>query len=675
MRSLPQPPGTPDHRSPDRFLFWLARRSWPSLAWAGLVNGGYWTCVILVSAALGAAVDAGFTDGDTSTLTRWFGVLAALALTAAALVVLGHRANCFNWYTSAYRTVQVVTERSVRLGPTLTRRLPSGEVVAVGTDDINRVGDLYESSSSLPGSVISIAVISTLMLASHVTLGLVVLVSVPLMLVGMVPLLRVFSRLQEHHRDRQAELTTRSTDLVAGLRVLRGVGGERTVGERYTAESQRVRAAGVRVGWADAALQSVRELLPGLLLVGIVWYGARLALSEEISVGQLVAFYGYTGGLATAVRGLMRAASAYVSARVAASRVVRVLRLAHDHPDPEFPAAEPAGPCDLHDPASGVTITAQRTTGVVCPDPTDATAVAERLGRYRDSTAPTTGTDPGLTDPESHTALANGTAPGDNPHSEGSTDLGANTNLGNSTGPEGTTLPESCSGPGGNVSPESSTGLDGHTGSGNGTGPGGSRERENDSDADAVLVERATNRAVRLRDLPRDRVRERILVATNSAHLFSGRLRDELSPDSGLSDDGLARAVRAANADDIVRQSPAGFDAVLTERGREYSGGQQQRLRLARALALDPEILVLVEPASAVDAHSEAAIAEALPVERAGRTTALVTTSPLLLDRTDHVQFVERGRVVAQGTHRELLAAVPGYAETVLRTVTTGGNR
>ncbi|KOX17142.1 ABC transporter permease [Nocardiopsis sp. NRRL B-16309] len=606
-------------------MLWLARRSWPSLTWAGLTNGGYWTCVTLVSAALGAAVDAGFT-GDTSALFRWFGVLAALAVTAAALVVLGHRANCFNWYASAYRTVQVVTERSVLLGPTLTRRIPSGEVVAVGTDDIDRVGDLYENSSSLPGSLISITVISTLMLASHVTLGLVVLVSVPLMLVGMVPLLRVFSRRQEHHRDRQAELTTRSTDLVAGLRVLRGVGGERAVGDRYTAESQRVRAAGVRVGWADAALQSVRELLPGLLLVGIVWYGARLALADDISVGALVAFYGYTGSLAIAVRGLMRAASAYVSARVAAARVVRVLRLAHDHPDPDLPAAEPVAPCDLRDPASGVTITAQRTTGVVCSDPTDATAVAERLGRYRDGTRPGAATGRG-----------SGPAPGNGPAS------------GSRTGPGGSAEPGTGSAPGTSTAP-------GH-------------------DTDAVLVERATGRAVRLRDLPRNRVRERILLATNSAHLFSGRLRDELSPDSGLSDDTLARVVRTANADDIVRQSPAGFDAVLTERGREYSGGQQQRLRLARALALDPEILVLVEPASAVDAHSEAAIAEALPVERAGRTTALVTTSPLLLDRTDHVQFVERGRVVAQGTHRELLASVPRYAETVLRTVTTGGNR
>jgi len=544
------------------------------------VTGVYRLCGVLMSAAVGATLDSGVVEGDPGSLLTWFGVLTALTLLSTLLVPLGNRAQSFNWYASAYRTVQVVIARSVALGPTLTRRLPSGEVVAVGTDDIDRLGDFYYESALIPASVMTVGAVSVLMLSSHTEFGLIVLVAVPVMMLGMVPLLRPLSRRQEHHRTRQAELTTRATDLVAGLRVLRGVGGERTVGDRYRDESQRVRAAGVRVGWMDAALQAVRELYPGLLLVGIVWYGARLALAGEITVGQLVAFYGYTGNLAVAVRYLMQASSEFVSARVAAGRVVRVLSLEHDHPDPEHPAEAPSAPCDLRDPSSGVVVAAGCTTGVVCSDAAGATALAERLGRYRD-----------------------------------------------------------------------------------GDGDG----------SDALLVERGTGREVRLRDLPLRDVRRRVLVASNGAHLFSGRLREELSPDGGLSDDRLAAVVRAACADDVVRQSPAGFGALLTERGREYSGGQQQRLRLARAFGLDPEILVLVEPASAVDAHSEAAIGARLAEEREGRTTALVTTSPLLLDHTDRVLFVDGGRVVAEGSHRDLLATVPDYASTVLRTVSTSG--
>ncbi|WP_017572441.1 ABC transporter transmembrane domain-containing protein [Nocardiopsis halotolerans] len=578
MRTHLQYPGVPEHRSADRFLWWLALKAWRLLLWSGTSTGAFMIVGVLISAALGAALDSGLVRGDLDALLGWFGVLTALVLCSVALIPVAHRAECFNWYASAYRTIQVVTNHSVRMGPTLTRRLPSGEVVAVGTEDIDRVGDFYETAGQILSSLVAVAVVSVFMLTSHATFGLIVLVAVPLIMAGLMPLLGLFARRQEHQRDRQAELTTLATDLVAGLRVLRGVGGERTVDHRYRAASQRVRSAAMRVGWVDAALHAVREFLPGLLLVGIVWYGARLALTGEITIGQLVAFYGYTGTLSTAVRHLMHDLSLLASARVAAGRVVRVLGLEHDHPDPEDPAPEPTGPCDLHDPGSGVTVGAHRTTGVVCADPADATAIAERLGRYRD-----------------------------------------------------------------------------------------------EEDADAVLVGRTTGETVRLRDLPRELVRRRVLVATNDAHLFSGTLREELSPDGEISEERLAEVVRTAHADDVVRQSAAGLDAPLTERGREYSGGQQQRLRLARALALDPEILLLVEPASAVDAHSEAAIAARLPVERAGRTTGLVTTSPLLLDRTDRVQFVEGGRLVAEGTHRELLATSPRYAATVLRAVPTEG--
>jgi ABC-type multidrug transport system fused ATPase/permease subunit len=88
---------------------------------------------------------------------------------------------------------------------------------------------------------------------------------------------------------------------------------------------------------------------------------------------------------------------------------------------------------------------------------------------------------------------------------------------------------------------------------------------------------------------------------------------------------------------------------------------------LARALATDAEVLVLVEPTSAVDAHTEARIAERLLEARAGRTTVVTTTSPLLLDHADVVVWFEEGRVAAEGPHRALLSEVPAYRDTVTR--------
>ncbi|MDQ3105092.1 MAG: ATP-binding cassette domain-containing protein, partial [Actinomycetota bacterium] len=126
-------------------------------------------------------------------------------------------------------------------------------------------------------------------------------------------------------------------------------------------------------------------------------------------------------------------------------------------------------------------------------------------------------------------------------------------------------------------------------------------------------------------------------------------------------------ALDTASADDVLDASPDGLDTVVEERGRSLSGGQRQRLVLARALVSDPAVLVLVEPTSAVDAHTEARVAARMAAQRAGRTTVVTTTSPLLLGRVDEVAFLRDGRVTATGQHRTLLAEDPAYRDVVTR--------
>jgi ABC-type multidrug transport system fused ATPase/permease subunit len=174
---------------------------------------------------------------------------------------------------------------------------------------------------------------------------------------------------------------------------------------------------------------------------------------------------------------------------------------------------------------------------------------------------------------------------------------------------------------------------------------------------------------VPLSGLPRSVVRRRIVVSDAETALFSGVLRRQVDI-RGRGAEALAAALWTASADDVLEALPGGLDAVVAERGRSFSGGQRQRLVLARALAADPEVLVLVEPTSAVDAHTEARIADRLVQHRAGRTTVVTTTSPLLLDRVDRVAFLSEGRVVAFGTHRELLRDVPEYRALVTREMT-----
>jgi hypothetical protein len=167
----------------------------------------------------------------------------------------------------------------------------------------------------------------------------------------------------------------------------------------------------------------------------------------------------------------------------------------------------------------------------------------------------------------------------------------------------------------------------------------------------------------RLSEVAKPLVRARILVADHEADLFTGTLGDVVAGRTGAGGDAVRRALTAAAATDV-----GGPDHRIERGGRNLSGGQRQRVRLARALLADPEMLLAAEPTSAVDAHTEAAIAERLTAARAGRGTLLATTSPVLLDRAHVVFYLVDSRVAAYGTHRELLEREPGYRDLVSRT-------
>ncbi|CAL9588202.1 putative multidrug resistance ABC transporter ATP-binding_permease protein YheI [Streptomyces sp. enrichment culture] len=177
----------------------------------------------------------------------------------------------------------------------------------------------------------------------------------------------------------------------------------------------------------------------------------------------------------------------------------------------------------------------------------------------------------------------------------------------------------------------------------------------------------ATWGGTRLDEIALAQVRERIVVADHEADLFAGPLREVVAGGRESTDEEVSRALHAAAADDIVQGLPDGLDSVVSAQGRSLSGGQRQRVRLARALLADPEVLLAVEPTSALDAHTEATVADRLREARRGRTTVLTTSSPLVLDRADQVHFLVDGKVAATGGHRALLAAEPGYRALVAR--------
>ena len=165
-----------------------------------------------------------------------------------------------------------------------------------------------------------------------------------------------------------------------------------------------------------------------------------------------------------------------------------------------------------------------------------------------------------------------------------------------------------------------------------------------------------------------------VVVAEATPQLFSGALRDELDARGTATEAEVLAAVSTADAHDVLDSVPDGLAGELPEKGRSLSGGQRQRVALARALLTQAEVLVLVEPTSAVDAHTEARIAARLADARRGRATLVVTASPLVLDHVDEVQLVHDGRLVARGTHAALLDGEAGPQVAALYRRVVGRN-
>ncbi|MEU3822747.1 ABC transporter ATP-binding protein [Streptomyces sp. NPDC030392] len=556
-------PGTPDLRGPARYLWWLVVMQRGRIL-LGSLWGSLWMCALMLPPYLmSRAVDDGLRRRDTDALLFW---VAAVLLTGAAIAVLGilrHRTMTLVRTDAAYRTAQVVVRHVTRLGATLPRKVSAGELGHLQAGDLGRIAVTLTITGPGVGAVIAYAAAAVLLFTISGVLAAVVLLGVPLLAVTVGPLLGRLHGAESAYRDRQGELTALAGDIVSGLAVLSGIGGKAAFGARYRERSRALLADGYRVASFTSWVQAIGAGLPVVFLAAVTWISARMAAAGTITVGEMVAVYGYVAALMAPVAFFVEGADDLPRGLVAARRVVRILALRPDVEDGADPAAAPRGPAPLHDPRSGLTLEPGRMAALVSARLDEARAVVDRLARHTDSDATWGGT------------------------------------------------------------PLSRVGL--------------------------------------------DEVRRRVVVADHDAHLFAGSLRSAVSVRDDHTDDELAGALRAAVAEDIVEALPDGLGSRLEGQGRNVSGGQRQRLRLARALLADPEVLILVEPTSALDAHTEATAAQRLLEARHGRTTLVVSTSPLVLDRAARVSYLVDGEVAATGTHGELLAAHPGYRALVLR--------
>jgi ABC-type multidrug transport system fused ATPase/permease subunit len=554
-------PGQPDMRTVPKFLWWIGRNQKKIVftgTFFGILN---LLCIAIMPGILGDGIQA---IADESRDGLRSAVLSALAIGSvqAATGILRHRRAVGSWISAATRLQQLVARKAAELGADLPRLVSTGEVSAINSNDVERVARVFDLIPRLSGAIVSFFVVSILLINSSPTLGLMVIIGVPLLGLAIGPIIKPLQNRESAQREKLSESSALAADTVAGLRILRGIGGEETFLNRFRIASQNVRAAAVRTAKMRALLDGLQVILPGSLVVGVIYVGGNLVSRGELKVGELLAFYGYSAFLMIPLQILTESAQRLTSGTVAARRVMKLLSVqrVQNYGVVEFPNNFSL----VRDSISGLEIKNHTFIGVVCDNSLTADELVDRLGGYLDS--------------------------------------------------------------------------------------------------DAVTVDGLT-----FETISRDGLRSNIYAQEKEPAILSGTIESlfQVANSGRIS---MSEAIASASAVDILDSLEGdGYSAEVVERGRTLSGGQRQRLALARTLFVDAPVVVLDDPTSAVDAHTEARIAQRLKSIRQGRTTVVFTNSPLLLDHTDEVALVVDGKVSATGNHFELLKTNNEYRRLVVR--------
>ncbi|MFI5661265.1 ABC transporter transmembrane domain-containing protein [Streptomyces sp. NPDC051684] len=375
-------PGVPELRGPARYLGWLVTRQRGRVA-AGATFGSLWMVgLALPPYVLSRAVDDGLRGGDSRALYEWCGVLVALGAVNAWLAIMRHRTMTRVRLDATFRTTRLVTRHATVLGAALPRRVAAGEVVTIGVGDVQRISQTLTIAGPGVGAVVAYAVVAGLLLSISGLLAAVILLGVPLLAGALGPLLTRLQGAESGYRERQGVLAARLADLVGGLGVLAGLGGKDVYVDRLRRDTAGLRAEGYRVARVISWIQALAVGLPAVFLAVVTWLGARMTAQGELSIGELVAVYGYVAMLVVPVEAFIEGGYDLGRGLVAARRVLRFLALEPESGGHLSPVPGPPEGAALYDPVSGVTVAPGRLTALVSARPGEAAAVADRLGRF-----------------------------------------------------------------------------------------------------------------------------------------------------------------------------------------------------------------------------------------------------------------------------------------------------
>ena len=626
---------------PDKSLGWL-RRLWPLVAAHRLllvigITGGLIALAtqVAVPAVVGRAIDAvgdNFLAGDDSP-----GELIGLVWVLVALGVarfIFSAAFRYSLFKLAFRIDSelriLIYEHLGKLSFSYYDRTQSGDVISRANSDIRSIQIFFSFAPIAVISVLTFIFAFTLMLTIHVPLALVTMCTMPAVHYFGMRFRRTVFPLSWITQARMAEVAGIVDENVNGTRVVKSFAAEKQQIRVLSKAAQRLRWAATATVEARARFNPLIEALPRISLVLVLLYGGWLAIEGQVTIGTLVAFNAYVIMLQLPFRLIGFLLTQGQRAAASAKRIYELL-----DEEPAIADAEDALPLDdchgeVHFENVWFTYPREWTS-----EDTKNTVNSNSLN--------------GDSDTLGNNSLSNGEV------DVNSSDVNNSVNIRETTPVlRGVDL---------TIQPGETVALVGITGCGKST-IARLVARFYDVDSGVVRLDGHDVRNLQLESL-----RSRVGIVFDEPFLFSESLADNIAygcPEATR--DEVIAAATAAQIHEFINELPDGYDTVVGERGYTLSGGQRQRVALARVLLERPSVLILDDATSAVDVHVEAAIHAALHEHLQGRTTILISHRLSTIELADRVVLMRDGKIATQGTHAELMATDPSYAQILTDT-------